>query len=222
MRIAATAVIAVAALGPASPHRAAAAEPPCPVTIPNRSDPPPGGGSQGPGSLATHGNGQLWTVLPDEGIWLVPASGVQPDGSIRQKFVWWRRVIERTTVVGDDGVVRVEATYAGTLLITGRRLGATSPPATATTQHEGVHVGSTITFPTGGCWEVTGSAGEDVLTFVVYMLPPGAPMPDTALPPPSVQASPLARPALVVILLVAAAVLALGRLRAVGSGPSQG
>jgi len=153
----------------------------CPVTIPNRSRPPPGGGGLGPGSMATHGNGLLWTILPDDGVWRVPESGVRSDGSIRQKFVWWRRVVDQTTTTDTDGVVTAESTYAGSLRITGRRLDADAPPATATTRHEGVHVGSTITFPTGGCWEITGTAGEDILAFTVYMLPPGEAMPDTAI-----------------------------------------
>lgn len=155
----------------------------CPVTIPNRSLPPPGGGGLGPGSLAIHGNGLLWTILPDDGVWRVPESGVRSDGSILQKFVWWRRVVEQTTITGADDVVTVESTYAGTLRITGRRLDADAPGVTATTRHEGVHVGSGITFPTGGCWEITGTAGEDILTFTVYMLPPGELMPNTAARP---------------------------------------
>lgn len=177
----------------------------CPVTIPNRSPPPPGGGGLGPGSLAIHGNGLLWTILPDDGVWRVPESGVRADGTILQKFVWWRRVVDQTTTTDADGVLTVESTYAGTLRITGHRLDADSPPVTATTRHEGVHVGSAITFPTGGCWEITGTTGEDVLTFTVYMLPPGEPMPNTAI-----RASPPVT-ALGVILLLAGSALAVAQ-----------
>ena len=177
----------------------------CPVTIPNDSQPPPGGGSIGPGSLVTYGNGQLWTIVPQDGIWRVDDRSMRADGSIATKFVWWRRVVERTTSMV-NGVVTAETTFAGELSITGRRLDGPAPAATAQTQPEGVHVGSTITFPVGGCWEVIGTAGEDSLTFTVYVLPPGEPMPNVALPPPS--------PWIPwgVVLLLTASVLAIARL----------
>jgi hypothetical protein len=152
----------------------------CPVTIPNDSLPPPGGGSLGPASLSTHGNGLLWTILPDDGVWQVAESSMKPDGSIVTKFVWWRRVVERT-VQTVNGVVTAETTFAGDLHISGRRLDAPSDPLTATTRPEGVHVGSSIVFSSGGCWEITGTAGEDSITFTVYMLPPGDPLPNTAV-----------------------------------------
>lgn len=202
--VAAAAALGMTALGGLVPTTASA-DFACPVTIPNRSVPPPGGGGLGPGSMAIHGNGLLWTILPDDGVWLVPESGVRSDGSIQQKFVWWRRVVDQTTTTGDDGVLTVGSTYAGTLRITGRRLDADAAPAWATTRHEGVHVGSTITFPTGGCWEITGTAGEDLLTFTVYMLPPGEPMPDTAFRPSPPAAT------LGVILLVAGSALAVAQ-----------
>jgi hypothetical protein len=125
--------------------------------------------------------------------------------NIRQKFVWWRRVVEQTTTTDADGVLAVESTYAGTLRITGHRLDADAPAATATTRHEGVHIGSAITFPTSGCWEITGTAGEDTLTFTVYMLPRGEPMPNTAVrPSPSLAA-------MGVILLLAGSALAVAQ-----------
>jgi len=153
----------------------------CPVTIPNDSQPPPGGGGIGPGSLLTHGNGLLWTILPDDGVWRVDETAMQTDGSFKEKFVWWRRPVEQT-VQTVNGVFSAEVTFAGDLRISGRRLDAASDPLTATTTPEGVHVGSTITFPSGGCWEITGTAGEDAMTFTVYMLTPGEPLPNTAMP----------------------------------------
>ena len=151
----------------------------CPVTIPNDSQPPPGGGGIGPGSLKTHGNGLLWTILPDDGVWRVAEIAMQRDGSFDQKFVWWRRPIDETSsYVG--GMLTAETTFAGNLHIDGRRLDAAADPLAASTRHEGVHVGSTITFPSGGCWEITGTAGADAMTFTVYMLPPGEPLPNTA------------------------------------------
>jgi hypothetical protein len=153
----------------------------CPVTIPNDSQPPPGGGGIAPGSRVTHGNGLLWTILPDDGVWRVDEIALQPDGSFKQKFVWWRRPVNQT--VGTvNGVASTEVTFAGELRISGRRLDVASDPLTAATNREGVHVGSTITFPGGGCWEITGTAGEDAMTFTVYMLTPGEPLPNTAMP----------------------------------------
>jgi hypothetical protein len=67
-------------------------------------------------------------------VWRVPESGVRADGTILQKFVWWRRVVDQTTTTDADGVLTVESTYAGTLRITGHRLDADSPPVTATTR----------------------------------------------------------------------------------------
>lgn len=177
----ALALAGVASLGIGSDVAAANA---CPVTIPNASQPPPGGGSLAPGTLETHGNGQLWTILPQDGVWRVDPRSVEADGTFVEKFVWWRRVVERTTSTV-NGVLTASTTYAGELTITGRPLDGPDSPLEIRTYPEGVHVGSTITFPTGGCWEITGTAGADSLTFTVYMLPPGEPVPDTALAPPS-------------------------------------
>lgn len=178
--LAAFAAMGLAALSAGAPSSVSARFA-CPVTTPNDSRPPPGGGGLGPGSFSIHGNGLLWTILPDNGVWVVPESGIRSDGSIRQKFVWWRRVIDQTIMTGSDGLLAVELVFAGELRITGRRLDADVAPATATTRPDGVHVGSTITFPSGGCWEITGAAGDDRLTFTVYMLRPNEPMPSTAV-----------------------------------------
>ncbi|HYI67456.1 MAG TPA: hypothetical protein VEW95_11070 [Candidatus Limnocylindrales bacterium] len=178
----ALALAGVASLGIGSGVAAASA---CPVTIPNASQPPPGGGSLGPGTFETHGNGQLWTILPQDGVWRVDPRSIEADGSFVEKFVWWRRVVEQTTSIV-NGVLTASTTYAGELSITGRRQDGQDSALKIRTYPEGVHVGSTITFPAGGCWEITGMAGADSLTFTVYVLPPGEPVPDTALVPRSV------------------------------------
>lgn len=109
----------------------------------------------------------------------VDESAVRSGGTIVTKFVWWRRPVEG--VETEAGVV--ETRFAGDLSITGARIAAPDEHLTATTRHEGVHVGSAVRFPREGCWEITGTAGDDALTFTVYVLPPGAPMPDTAMAP---------------------------------------
>ncbi|MDA2912913.1 hypothetical protein MYX77_02945 [Acidobacteriia bacterium AH_259_A11_L15] len=134
--------------------------PPCPVTIPNETEPPVKyyGGMrtyspeyQGPRSdrmEGSHGNGRLWVILPPDGkLRLERTAG----GLAWVKVLWWRAV---------RGVLSVE----------GRRLDACAGPLRFTVPavygQTGLQVGS-IEFPTEGCWEVTGRAGEAELTFVV-------------------------------------------------------
>jgi hypothetical protein len=75
------------------------------------------------------------------------------------KFPWWR----------GPGVV-------GALAITGRRLGPqadkSAPPLQAEIPQGYGETGfqaSALVFPTEGCWEVTGRAGEAALTFVTWV-----------------------------------------------------
>ena len=127
----------------------------CPVTVPTAA--PPEIGDQLFGSGRAHGNEDLWVggLWPD-GIIAVhwSSSFVAPDGSIGMKFGWWRNV-------------------SGELEITGRRLDGSAPPL-----HAGVPDGyggtgfqaSGVSFPTEGCWEVTGSVGSSSLTFVTLVI----------------------------------------------------
>ena len=73
------------------------------------------------------------------------------DGSLQMKFPWWRGV-------------------QGELSIAGRRLDTTAPPLRADIPGGYGASGfqaSALTFPTPGCWEVTGRVGSASLTFVV-------------------------------------------------------
>jgi hypothetical protein len=131
-----------------------AAGEPCPVTEPNGNTPPyrkvPVPGS--------YGNDALWTnvwMWGEEGV-VLPAydDHVQDDGSIvGLKWAWWRYVPGELTIEGHrlDGdakplIGEVPDGYGGT----------------------GFQV-SGITFPTQGCWEVTGRVGSESLTFVVWV-----------------------------------------------------
>ncbi len=100
-----------------------------------------------PGPYA-HGNGKLWTVLPLDGkIVMAP----DPGGSISDKFMWWRAA-------------------RGVLTIEGHRLDAPAAPAVPNVPrgyHDTGFQASSITFPTEGCWQITGRAGDSKLTFVV-------------------------------------------------------
>lgn len=143
----------------------------CPVTRPGAG--PPG---VSPdlffGSGAAHGNGRLWVggLWPD-GVILADRRFVDEDGAVEMKFGWWREV-------------------AGELTITGRRLDAPAPPA-----HDEVPPGygskgfqaSGVTFPTEGCWEVTGTVAATSLAFVTFVRKEDS---RPALPSPSDLATP--------------------------------
>ena len=138
-----------------APHRqqvvtTAASSSRCPVTIPN--------GSQAPGvftddstpSPTSHGNGKIWTNLSIDGkLQITPDS----DGTIGTKFPWWKEV-------------------PGHLTVTGRRLDAPAGPLRAWIPwgYGEKFQSSGLYFPTGGCWEITGKAGDAELTFVVDVI----------------------------------------------------
>lgn len=127
-------------------RRYAAAPIACPVTRPNGWAPP--GSTFG---AEFHGNGSLWVGLQPANI---VVDERQPDGAVWQKFGWFRRVV-------------------GTLTITGRRLDGPAPPLRAEVPDgygDRDFQSSGIFFPTEGCWEVTGRAGEATLTFVTLVL----------------------------------------------------
>ncbi|HEX8860851.1 MAG TPA: hypothetical protein VGC06_17500 [Actinomycetes bacterium] len=61
----------------------------------------------------------------------------------------------------------------GKLRITGRRLDAAAPPARGFVPDGYGQAGfqaSGVTFPTEGCWQVTGKLGSTTLTFVTFVV----------------------------------------------------
>ncbi|MBA2461515.1 MAG: hypothetical protein H0V45_07105 [Actinobacteria bacterium] len=123
----------------------------CPVTTPNRSNPP---GVAAADSTNIHGNGVLWVAIAYGGVIPAGESNQQPDGSIRMKFPWWRGVF-------------------GELKITGVRLDAAAPPLRVEIPSGYGNTGfqaSGLIFPTEGCWEVTGRVGSAALTLVVQVV----------------------------------------------------
>ena len=125
---------------------------PCPVTRPNGDVPP--GETVSPESRYL-GNDALWTDLYPNPLRPRPED-IHKDGSIEIKVPWWRGV-------------------SGRLTIAGRRLDATAPPLSAwiPTGYGRTGFQSTaITFPTPGCWEVTGRVGDASLTFVTSIAAP--------------------------------------------------
>jgi hypothetical protein len=122
----------------------------CPVTRPN-NDPAQG----------LYGNGRL-SVYAYPVIEATPST-VQSNGWIAEKFSW-----------------RGYGTTSGTLRITGHRLHGTGKPVHAqisagqASAAEGTSAfwATTISFPTTGCWQVTGTAGGASLTFVTKVIDP--------------------------------------------------
>lgn len=125
----------------------------CDVTAPNQSDPPAGE------TETVHlGNGMLGTDLWPDGTLIAQPEWITPDGAVEVKWPWWRA----TGVVGE-----VE--------ITGRRLDGAGPRLTGAQNPASGSTGftpSAITFPSAGCWEVTGRVGQASLTFVTRVVVP--------------------------------------------------
>jgi hypothetical protein len=125
----------------------------CPITRPNRDVPP--GETVSPGSRYLGSDG-LWTELYPNPLRPRPED-IRKDGSIKIKVPWWRGVSGRLTIVGG-------------------RLDANAPPVSAwipTGYGRKGFQSTAITFPTSGCWEVTGSVGDASLTFVSLIVEPG-------------------------------------------------
>ena len=127
----------------------------CPVTIPNAQSPPGERRSRG-----GHGNGELWTVLPRDGV--VRWGKIHPDGSIAVKFPWWA------------------ATASGDLTIEGRRLDvnegsieAEINPGWPESNFKGSGFwASEVVFSSEGCWEITGTVEDVSLAFIVSVVRP--------------------------------------------------
>jgi hypothetical protein len=117
---------------------------PCPITVPTTSIPPGG-------RRPMHGNGKLWVGLWESNIVVWPA---QSDGSIHVIFGWWRGVVGQLGVHAQrvDG-----AAPAPVIHVPGGYGTEGSQPVS-------------ITFPTSGCWKVTGQIGDATLTFTTLVL----------------------------------------------------
>ena len=125
----------------------------CPVTTAGRA--PDDIGDRLFGTDSAFGSDELWVGgLGDRGVILADSRSIESDGSIGWKFGWWRIV-------------------PGTLTITGRRLDAPGPPLRGSAPDGYGSTGfqaSGVSFPTEGCWEVTGSVGGSELTFVTFVI----------------------------------------------------
>ncbi len=127
----------------------------CPVTLPRPWVPPPGVPQRALfGSDQAFGNGRLWVGgLWPSGVIKAGPQFINKDGSVGMKFGWWQNV-------------------RGDLRITGRRLDAHAPQLRAEVDQYAMtgFQASGVTFPTGGCWQVTGKVGTATLTFVTIVI----------------------------------------------------
>jgi hypothetical protein len=108
-------------------------------------------------SSTLFGNGQLATAA--YGVIYATPRTLDRDGTISEKFPWF----------GAAGLV-------GDLRITGRRLDRAAPPLRARINPGSVESvpgmrfwASGITFPTAGCWRITGRVDDVRLTLVVLV-----------------------------------------------------
>jgi hypothetical protein len=117
----------------------------CPITEPRGVGPARG----------VHSNQDLRVAgLWPHGVIAVGANYIDSQGRVQMKFPWWRMV-------------------PGRLRITGQRLDAAAPPLRAHVSTGYGRTGfqaSSVTFPTEGCWRVTGNVGRASLTFVTYVI----------------------------------------------------
>ena len=125
----------------------------CPVTPPVRA--PAEIGDRLFGSGSAYGNDELWVGgLGEAGVIDARPAFVAEDGSIGWKLGWWRIA-------------------SGALQISGRRLDGPAPPLEAGVPDGYGSTGfqaSGVSFPTEGCWEVTGRVGDAQLTFVTFVI----------------------------------------------------
>jgi hypothetical protein len=152
----------------------------CPVTTP--PDPPfvppapYNETSVNQSSLFWYGTPDLWTQIEASGIWT--ALPRREDGYFQQVF-WWSTGYPS----------RVFRDTASVIDVTGRRLDGPAPPLVAdqpTGVNSSILVG--VTFPTSGCWEVTGTYQAHTLRFVVWV---GDPASSTPTPSSDVTVAPL-------------------------------
>ena len=113
----------------------------CPVTTPGRRS-----------GLFNHGNGLLSSTVPPDGV--VVGDRREPDGSLFWKPGWLPR-----------GVVTHD------LVVTGERLDALAPPMRVLAVRWGGGSWRTAsTFPSEGCWRITGRLGDVSLSYVVWVV----------------------------------------------------
>jgi LysM repeat protein len=120
----------------------------CPVTQPNGSLPPGTQSSPTTADPNLYGNGQIWTVLKPGGQVMIPMEHQRPDGSFEITWPWYLGVQDPLTIEGKNLYTQDSLQYT------------LAEPFNNFQQ-------STLIFPTLGCWQITGHAGDASLTFVI-------------------------------------------------------
>jgi len=125
----------------------------CPVTVPHPVPQHYPWRTSLFGSDHSYGNGRLWVGgLGEQGVIAVDRGStfIDPRGHVTWKLGWWREVAGRLIITGHrlDGAGRLTADV-GTVAEYGPR----------------GFVSSGVTFPSQGCWRVTGRVGGADLTF---------------------------------------------------------
>jgi len=114
----------------------------CPVTVPTSRT----------SEMFTYGNGLLSSTVPRDGV--VTAAHSEPDGSVSWKPGWLPHY-----------------PLTGELVVKGERLDAPSPPMQVLAVRWGGGSWRTAsTFPSEGCWRITGRVGDVSLTYVVKVV----------------------------------------------------
>jgi hypothetical protein len=126
------------------------AEDTCPVTRPSGMKP------RGLRGDRWYGNGKLWVLLPPGGVLRVTPGQVNPDGSMFDKPGW------------------VPTGVRGALVVRGRRIDGAAPPLRVHSVNWGHNTvtgrgswRSAITYPTAGCWRLTGRVRDVTLSYVL-------------------------------------------------------
>jgi hypothetical protein len=131
----------------------------CPVTVANGLVPP-----GAPVSRDQHyGNGRLATATDGRVTWAPEA-----DGSISWKFMWWgtREPRQPLRIVGR----RLDALVPLMAMRVHERFAARANEGYVEGSPPGIRFWSSgVTFPTEGCWRVTGIVGPVRLSFVVFV-----------------------------------------------------
>ena len=136
----------------------------CPVTRPPDLPftPPEPYPSAAPGGQFWFGSSDLWTAIPQDGIW----SGLPENSAgFSQKVFWWRAGYDPGDEPEPD------------LVLTGRTLDSSLVTllASQATQAEAPDIGSAmlvgVEFPAPGCWEISGRYAGSELSFVIWIEP---------------------------------------------------
>jgi hypothetical protein len=134
----------------------------CPVTLPSKKafvPPAPWPAASPDAGRYWYGDADLWTALPEDGMW--------PDPSYGFKFLWWSEAFDVTEDETPDLVIHAVSLDAHTP--DGAPLEVRADHAT-NLYHESVHWAMLEGIHLSpGCWSITGQYKDHELSFVLYV-----------------------------------------------------